>query len=853
MISTVLGILCQNISNPEKPHLAGVIKTGIRNNVQQVDISNFLYYVKKPGRYSDNELNTKQKRISDKTLNFVLAFPDLYEVGLCHLGLKILYTILNREQKFAADRVYAPDIDLANILRKNNIPLFSIEDKIPINQFDAIGFTLQYELSYTNILMMLELSNIPVFAEERGDDSPLIIAGGPGAFNPEPLSDFFDVFVIGDGEDVILRLANCLLQNKNASKNEKLLKLAQLKGIYIPKFYKQVENYNGCYIVPKTKNVSSKIEKNIFIDFDDPEKIHSPQLVPLVDVIHNRLSVEIMRGCSRGCRFCQAGMIYRPVRERDEKVIEEIVKKEIQLNGWDEISLSSLSSSDYSAIKTLTINLNKFLPKTCTSLSLPSLRIDTFNKNLSKLITNLSGSNLTFAPEAGTQKLRDKINKQINEDDILSSIKSAISFGLRTIKLYFMVGLPFETDNDIVAIVNLIEKIFKLHPYKAVKINVSISAFVPKPFTPFQWCAQDKKENLIQKVRFIKNYFKANKKVRIKYHSIEHSILEAVISRGDRKVGKLIYDAYKNGAIFDAWSEHFEYSRWTKSAQKNNINFENYTGLKEFNKKLCWSHIDCGIKEDFLQKEYERSKEGKTSPDCRHYECQDCGVCLKTPPKYVQNKIVVNSVPPSQKIKNNLPISKFRIFYEKGKALRFFSHRNLLNMIYKIIRRSCLPIYFTKGFRPNPKISLCPPLSLGLIGCNEFFEISLTKKIKEPKILDKLKFNLPKGFRLKKVESLSNFSKKISNFQNELVRVSSKENFNWNDRIVYFKNHSHFIQKKERKINLKEVVSDMKLQQNGVLINKKISGAGVFDILDKVFHYPMDEIDKLKIERIRIF
>ena len=821
--------------------------------MQKVDISNFLYYVKKPGRYSNNELNTKQKRISDKTLNFALAFPDLYEVGMCHLGLKILYTILNREKKFAADRVYAPDIDFAQVLQKNNIPLFSIEDNVPLNKFDVIGFTLQYELTYPTILMMLALSHIPIFAEERGKNSPLIIAGGPCAFNPEPLAKFIDAFVIGDGEDIILELANCLLKNKNSSRDEKLISLAQLKGIYVPKFYKQVEDNKGCYIVPNNKNVPPKIEKNIFTDFDNTSKMHSPQLVPLVDVIHNRLFVEIMRGCSKGCRFCQAGMIYRPVRERDEKVIEQIIETDVQLNGWEDVSLSSLSSSDYSAIEKLIFNLNKVLPKTCTSLSLPSLRIETFNENLSSGIIKLLNSSFTFAPEAGSQKLRDIINKHITEKDIIASIRTAINIGLRTVKLYFMVGLPFETNDDISAVVDLIKKIYHIHPRKRLKINVSISSFIPKSFTPFQWIAQDKKENLVKKVQFIKNNFIGNKKVKIKYHSFDHSILEAVISRGDRKIGDLIYDAYKNGAIFDAWDEHFEYSYWLKAAEKNNINFEDYTGQREISKKLCWSHIDCGINKDFLKREFEKAKEGVTSLDCRKDECQNCGICLKASPKYEQRVKVEDSFSALPKRENNLPVFKFRVFYEKQEDLCFYSHRNLLNIIYKIVRRSGLPIYYTKGYNPNPKISLCPPLTLGFTGYNEFFDISLTKKVQESEIIHKLNFNLPKGFHLKKVEFFTPYSKKISCFQNELVSITSEENINWNDKIITFKDSPHFIEKKGKRININEIISSINLQQNGILITKKISGASILDILDIVFHYPMNKIDKLSIERIKIF
>ena len=831
--------------------------------MQKVEINHFLNYVKKPGRYFNNELNCKKKKVTEKTLNFVLAFPDLYEVGMSHLGLKILYSIINREPNFVADRVYAPVQDLIDILRQNRIPLFSIEDKIPLNQFDVMGFTLQYELTYSNIPLMLDLANIPILAKDRKENSPLIIAGGPGAFNPEPLSIFFDAFVIGDGEDIIIQIAKILWKNKNASRYEKLQKLSKLQGVYVPQFYQQISDDSGTYIIPKkSEECKSKIEKNIFTDFDNLDKLHFPHLVPLIQTVHDRPAIEIMRGCSRGCRFCQAGMIYRPVRERDDEVILNIANQEIKTSGWDEVSLSSLSSSDYSQIEQLIANLNKILPKTRTSLSLPSLRIDTFSKEIANSITKMIGGSLTFAPEAGSQKLRNIINKQISEEDILDSIKSAISIGLRSVKLYFMIGLPFETQDDIQEIINLIEKIHTLTPKsRRLKINVSLSAFIPKPFTPFQWAVLEKRENLLEKIYTIKNHFKKNNKIRIKYHSVEQSLLEAVIARGDRKIGNLIYDAYLSGAKFDAWDEYFDFSIWESVAKKDNINFEKYCGSRKLNQNLCWDHIDSGIDNEFLKKEFRKSEREEITPDCRENECQNCGICKKATPRYLEKKQEKKTNFTNSNISKKefqFPIYsgisfKYRVCYEKNKDLRFFSHRDLMRMIYKIVRKSNLPIRFTKGFSPHPKLSFGPPLPVGVIGENEFFDINLLQRIKETEIYKNLNFNLPKGFFLKKVEFLTSVNQKIFNYKFEKICVKPSYKFDWEKGLSAFKKGKFIIEKGEKIVDLKNVIQNIKLHENDLIIEKKISGANTFDILENVFHYPMGKIDKLLIIRKRCF
>jgi radical SAM family uncharacterized protein/radical SAM-linked protein len=820
---------------------------------QQEKVRNFLYYVQRPGRYSDNELNVIPKKRKDSGVHFALGFPDLYEVGMSHLGLKILYTILNYRQDCVVDRVYAPARDFALKLQNHKIPLFSVEHKIPLNKFDLVGFTLQYELSYTNILMMLELGHIPIFSEERDENDPLIIAGGPGAYNPEPLAPFIDAFVIGDGEEIVEQIVDSVAKTRGLSRKERLLHLTELNGIYVPQFYTQKSNENGVYIVPQVENIPGTIKKNVFTDFDNPEKIHFPHLAPLIGIVHNRPSIEIMRGCSRGCRFCQAGIIYRPVRERDSKLVEELVKKEIAYNGWDEISLTSLSTSDYSAIEKIIENITEALSHSCTSISLPSLRMDAFEKPFLEKILHFAGNSLTFAPEAGSQRLRDIINKQLPEENILSIATSAQSMGLKAIKLYFMLGLPGEEDQDVEAIIELIEKIRKQTKYQ-LKINVSIASFVPKPCTPFQWTAQFPKEELLRKILYIKHYFKKTKRVVIHYHEIEHSVLEAVISRGDRQIAKLICGAYRNGAIFDSWQKSFDYSLWEKSAEENHIDFREYTGERNPANRLCWDHIDCGVSKKFLLDEFQKATSGKITPDCRDSLCTDCGSCNNVTPKYVEKEQITSK--PSFKYSGNIqkadePVFKFRVFYQKVGEMRFFSHRDLLGLIYKIARRSNLPFYFTKGFSPHPKISLGPPLTLGLIGENEFFDINLLCGVPEEYILESLNSGpLPRGFIFKKVESTKD---KIALYKYENVRIKSKIAFDWSSGIKRFYNSSSILmRKKNKKINLKEVIKSIEYNKYELFISKEISKANIFDILECLFQFPMDRIHTLEISRENI-
>jgi len=820
--------------------------------VRTVDIKKYLYFLTRPGRYTNNELNTKKKRVSEQYFNIALAFPDLYEIGMSHLGLKILYSIINAQDHFAADRVYAPDVDLIKLLKEKSIPLFSIEDSIPLKDFDILGFTLQYELSCTNILLMLDLAQIPIFSAERTESDPIVIAGGPGAYNPEPLSSFIDAFVIGDGEDVILEIAELLRKNKSETRENKLLLLSQIQGIYIPFFYKQISYNPGTTIVPKRKDVPSRIARRFFKDFNNPKKMHSPQLMPIIDIVHRRPAFEIMRGCTRGCRFCQAGMIYRPVRERDCSLLEKQICHDIALNGWEEISLNSLSTSDYSAIKPLLSSLMQTLPQSNITISLPSMRIDTFDDNFQPQLAKILGKTITLAPEAGSQQLRDSINKNISEEDILTSVTNALNLGIRSIKLYFMVGLPDETEEDIEAIITLIEKMYAVNPKRIAKINVSIAPFVPKAHTPFQWCRQDSTEEFLYKISLIKNHFSKQRKITIKYHTIEQSKLEAVIARGDRTVGKLIYEAYKNGAQFDSWNTYFDFSLWENAAEMTGIDFAAYYKKIPIDSALPWDHIDCGIKKEFLVKEYNKSKQHSITEDCRNGECSQCGICENMSPIYTTETpipITDSSKPQPNAQKENSRVV-YKVVYGKGDKLRFISHKELSALIYTILRKSSLPIYHTEGYNRHPKISFGPPLSLGMAGRKEIFTFSMLEVLNENEIMKKLDVNLPQDFLLKEVAYMGSSYK--MHLTMEHIRITSGyKSIDW-QKILCFQDIHFYSERKNKEIFLSEYFVKVKLFSDGVDIFKKL-GLNIFEILERAFLYSQEQIGTFYIERIGLY
>ncbi len=601
------------------------------------ELDKFLLRVQKPARYTGGETNVVVKDFEKASCKVAFCFPDTYEIGMSHIGMKILYHLINEREDALCERFYAPWPDMEEQLKLHNIPLFSLENKKPLKEFDLIGFTLQYEMSYTNILNMLDMSGIPLRSENRTNE-PFVCFGGPCAYNCEPIADFADFVMLGEGEELFGEVIEAynIWKKSNKSRKEFLESIAKLEGIYVPSFYDVKYKDDGTVesILTNNEFAAEKPRKRIIKDMDNvyyPEK----PIVPFTEIVHDRIMMEIFRGCTRSCRFCQAGYIYRPVREKSPEKIVSACKNLIRNTGYDEITLSSLSTSDYSCFNELADKLIEITEKQNVSLSLPSLRVDNFSVDLMKRIQKVRKSGLTFAPEAGSQRLRDIINKNVKEEDLLNTSKIAFSNGWNTIKLYFMIGLPLEIDEDVTAIAELAEKVVNVYHEAAkvlerkrgVKITVSTSTFVPKPFTPFQWDAQDEIDNVVRKQTLLKKSI-TRKQISYNWHESKLSFLEAVFARGDRRLSKVIELAHKKGCKFDSWNEHFKYESWLEAFEECEIDPKFYANRKRsFDEVLPWSHIDVGVSEKYLVKERMKADKGETTDDCRN-GCTGCGATV---------------------------------------------------------------------------------------------------------------------------------------------------------------------------------------------------------------------------------
>ncbi|MFB3885897.1 MAG: TIGR03960 family B12-binding radical SAM protein [Thermodesulfobacteriota bacterium] len=773
----------------------------------------FLSLVSRPVRYLGQEINSIRKDPAEARLKFCLAFPDVYEVGMSHLGIQILYDILNSKKGVACERAFAPWVDMEEVLRGKGMPLVSLESSTPLNQFDILGFSLQYELSFTNVLNMLDLCRIPLFSKERSDRFPLIIAGGPSAYNPAPVADFFDAFVIGDGEEVVLEICDLTLQWKEGGgrKEDLLQSLSQIHGIYVPWVHRD----------------GQKIRKRLVSDLNRVPFPNCP-ITPYMTVIHDRLSIEIARGCKRGCRFCEAGFIHRPYRERSPRAIEEIVEDSLKRTGYEEISLLSLSAGDYSCVGPLLSHLMDQFESKKVAVSFPSLRIESIVGLLAEEVKRVRKTGFTIAPEAGTERLRRVINKELDEAVLFQGLTDLFSKGWRNVKLYFMMGLPTEREEDLRAIVDLARKISslgegqKIHP----NVSVSVSTFVPKPHTPFQWQSQIPLDEMKEKLSFLRGELKRNH-LHFKWQNPHLSFLEGIFSRGDRNLSRVLIGAYQWGCRFDGWSDQFHYSLWEKSFEKAGLEMEPYVRGKGLEEPLPWSFIETGIKPAFLLEELQKSLREEFSPPCAAGECHRCGICngnairvRESLPEETQTlKRIEKKGIPRQRMKQ-----KIRLRFTKRGSLRFLSHLELAHLFYRASKRADLPLSHSEGFHPMPRIVFAGALPVGMESLKEIVDVELEGPLAPLEVMERLNRMLPQGIKVTEAEEVP-FSSSPSSLAHRsaywipLAHLLSREEVV--TKIEKVLERREFIIHQERKekrrsVDVRSLIERMEIRENGM-------------------------------------